>query len=137
MTGLSLYGAGDQVWKYGSKGYEFLKSKWGTPDTAAQAANAGSGAAPAGGAVQAQQAADLAAPSVQLQTGAPAAATDATSAATGATAQEAMLFAITVVVITHNLALMPMGDKVIKLKSGLVEQVQINESPLSVEDLEW
>ncbi|MDI9627285.1 MAG: ABC transporter ATP-binding protein [Acidobacteriota bacterium] len=44
---------------------------------------------------------------------------------------------ITVVVITHNLALMPMGDKVIKLKSGLVEQVQINESPLSVEDLEW
>ena len=44
---------------------------------------------------------------------------------------------ITVVVITHNLALIPMGDKVIKLKSGLVEQVQINESPLSVEDLEW
>ena len=77
MTGLSLYGAGDQVWKYGSKGYEFLKSKWGTPDTAAQAAQAGSGAAPAGGAVQAQQAADLAAPSVQLQTGAPAAATAA------------------------------------------------------------
>ena len=31
----------------------------------------------------------------------------------------------------------PMGDKVIKLRSGLVEQVQINESPLSVEDLEW
>ena len=43
MTGLSLYGAGDQAWKYGSKGYEFLKSKWGTPDTAAQAAQAGSG----------------------------------------------------------------------------------------------
>jgi len=44
---------------------------------------------------------------------------------------------ITVVVITHNLALMPMGDKVIKLKSGLIEEIVDNPDPIDVEDLEW
>ena len=44
---------------------------------------------------------------------------------------------MTVVVITHNLALCPMGDKVINVKSGRIESIEINENPLSVEDIEW
>lgn len=44
---------------------------------------------------------------------------------------------ITVVVITHNLALMPMGHKVIKLKSGLIEEIVNNETPLGIDELEW
>ncbi len=44
---------------------------------------------------------------------------------------------ITVVVITHNLALMPMGDKVIKLKSGLIEEIVDNAVPVGIDDLEW
>jgi putative ABC transport system ATP-binding protein len=44
---------------------------------------------------------------------------------------------ITVVVITHNLALMPMGNKVIKLKSGLIEEIVDNDTPVGIDDLEW
>ena len=44
---------------------------------------------------------------------------------------------MTVVVITHNLALCPMGDKVINVKSGRIESIEINENPLPVEDIEW
>ena len=44
---------------------------------------------------------------------------------------------MTVVVITHNLALCPMGDKVIHLKSGRIESIEINENPMPVEDIEW
>ena len=44
---------------------------------------------------------------------------------------------MTVVVITHNLALCPMGDKVIHVKSGRIESIEINENPLPVEDIEW
>ncbi len=44
---------------------------------------------------------------------------------------------MTVVVITHNLALCPMGDKVIHVKSGRIESTEINENPMPVEDIEW
>lgn len=44
---------------------------------------------------------------------------------------------ITVVVITHNLALIPMGDKVIKIKSGLVDSIIENKEPLGIERIEW
>lgn len=44
---------------------------------------------------------------------------------------------MTVVVITHNLALCPMGDKVIHVKSGKIESIEINENPMPVEDIEW
>ena len=44
---------------------------------------------------------------------------------------------MTVVVITHNLALCPMGDKVIHVKSGRIESMEINENPMPVEDIEW
>lgn len=44
---------------------------------------------------------------------------------------------MTVIVITHNLAIAPMGDKVIKMKNGIVESVTINENPTPVERIEW
>lgn len=44
---------------------------------------------------------------------------------------------ITVVLITHNLALMPMGHRVIKVKSGLVDEIIDNEMPTSIDELEW
>lgn len=44
---------------------------------------------------------------------------------------------MTVIVITHNSALTPMADRVIKIKNGKVSQVTINESPVSVETIEW
>ena len=44
---------------------------------------------------------------------------------------------MTVIIITHNLALTAMGDKVIKVKSGLIDSIVINENPLPVESIEW
>ena len=44
---------------------------------------------------------------------------------------------VTVIVITHNLALTAMGDKVIKVRSGRIESVEINEHPLPVERIEY
>ena len=36
----------------------------------------------------------------------------------------------TVIVITHNLALTPIGDKIIKVKSGKIESIEINDLSL-------
>jgi len=44
---------------------------------------------------------------------------------------------MTVVVITHNLAIAPMADKVIKVRNGRVDSVSINENPTPVERIEW
>ena len=44
---------------------------------------------------------------------------------------------MTVVVITHNLAIAPMGDRLIQIKNGLIESVRVNENPLPVERIEW
>lgn len=44
---------------------------------------------------------------------------------------------VIVVVITHNLALTPMGNKVIRVKNGTVSEVEINENPVPVERIEW
>lgn len=44
---------------------------------------------------------------------------------------------MTVVVITHNLALMPMGHQVIRVKSGLVDTITHNPDPLSIDRIEW
>ena len=43
----------------------------------------------------------------------------------------------TVIVITHNLALCPMGDKVIKVKSGKIDSISINENPMDVDRIEY
>ena len=44
---------------------------------------------------------------------------------------------MTVLIITHNGALAPMADKVIHFKNGTAENIQINEKPVSVEQIEW
>ncbi len=44
---------------------------------------------------------------------------------------------MTVVLITHNSAIAPMADKVIKVKNGKVASLVINENPIPVETIEW
>ena len=44
---------------------------------------------------------------------------------------------MTVVVITHNSALTPMADRVIKIKNGKVAQMTLNAHPTPVEEIEW
>lgn len=44
---------------------------------------------------------------------------------------------MTVIVITHNSALAPMADRVIKIKNGKVSKMFLNESPVPVETIEW
>ncbi len=44
---------------------------------------------------------------------------------------------MTVIVITHNSALAPMADRVIRIKNGKVSQMYKNETPLPVEEIEW
>ena len=44
---------------------------------------------------------------------------------------------MTVIVITHNSAITPMADRVIKIKNGKVSSMQMNEHPVSVETIEW
>lgn len=43
----------------------------------------------------------------------------------------------TVIVITHNLAIAPMGNRIIKVKSGKVDSITVNETPMDVERIEW
>lgn len=42
-----------------------------------------------------------------------------------------------VIVVTHNQALKDMADKVIRIKSGQVEGIDVNSSPKPVEEIEW
>ena len=42
---------------------------------------------------------------------------------------------MTVLIITHNAAIAPMADKVIRFKNGTAESVEINENPLPVENI--
>lgn len=44
---------------------------------------------------------------------------------------------MTVIVITHNLAIAPMADRVIHIKNGRVDSVEMNDHPVSVETIEW
>lgn len=44
---------------------------------------------------------------------------------------------MTVIVITHNSALTPMADRVIRIKNGKVSQMTLNEHPTPVEEIEW
>ena len=42
-----------------------------------------------------------------------------------------------VIVVTHNAALKDMADKVIRIKSGKIERVEVNARPIPVEAIEW
>ena len=44
---------------------------------------------------------------------------------------------MTVLIITHNTAIAPMADKVIHFKNGTAESIEINNNPMSIDDIEW
>ncbi len=44
---------------------------------------------------------------------------------------------MTVIIITHNAAIAPMADKIIKFKNGTAEDIIINENPMPIEEIEW
>ena len=44
---------------------------------------------------------------------------------------------MTVIIITHNQAIAPMANRVIKMKSGKIEENIINETPVAIEEVEW
>ena len=43
----------------------------------------------------------------------------------------------TVVIVTHNALLAKAADKVIRIKNGQVESIELNESPMKITDIEW
>ncbi|EIL8447228.1 ABC transporter ATP-binding protein [Clostridium perfringens] len=43
----------------------------------------------------------------------------------------------TVIIITHNSAIAPMADKVIKINDAKVRSIEINSNQISVEEIEW
>ena len=44
---------------------------------------------------------------------------------------------MTVIVITHNSALAPMADRLIRIKNGKVSGMEQNSSPVSIDEIEW
>lgn len=43
----------------------------------------------------------------------------------------------TVIIITHNLALAPMADKIIKINDAKVRSIELNPNPISIDLIEW
>ena len=43
----------------------------------------------------------------------------------------------TVVIITHNASIAPLGNRIIRLKNGAVQEIVMNEHPLRVEEIQW
>ena len=43
----------------------------------------------------------------------------------------------TVFIITHNQAICPMADRVIRIKNGRVQQMRTNPHPVSADEIEW
>ena len=44
---------------------------------------------------------------------------------------------MTIIIITHNSAIAPMADKVIKFRNGTVSDIIINKNPTDIESIEW
>lgn len=47
------------------------------------------------------------------------------------------IYGVTTIIITHNEAITPFSDKIIKFKSGRVVSVEKNKKKVSIDDLEW
>lgn len=43
----------------------------------------------------------------------------------------------TVIIITHNQAIAPMADRIIKIKSGRIESNELNDNVLPIDEIEW
>ncbi|BCA86014.1 ABC transporter ATP-binding protein [Enterococcus saigonensis] len=46
-------------------------------------------------------------------------------------------FETTVIIITHNSAIAPMADRVIKINDAKVRSITLNENPLPIEEIAW
>lgn len=46
-------------------------------------------------------------------------------------------YGTTVAIITHNAAIAPLANRVIRMKSGRIDSVELNEHPASVEEIAW
>lgn len=44
---------------------------------------------------------------------------------------------MTVVIITHNTAIAPMADKIIKFKNGSASEIIVNKKPIDIDEIEW
>ena len=44
---------------------------------------------------------------------------------------------ITIIIITHNGAIAPMADRIIKFRNGRVEDISKNNNPISIKNIEW
>ncbi len=44
---------------------------------------------------------------------------------------------MTVVIITHNQALTPMADRVVRIKNGTIDSIKTNQEPTSIDFIEW
>ena len=44
---------------------------------------------------------------------------------------------ITIVLITHNSALAPMADRLIRFRSGKLVEMKVNDNPVPISDIEW
>ena len=44
---------------------------------------------------------------------------------------------MTVIVITHNQAITAMADRVIKVKSGSISSIKMNDNPVDISEIEW
>ncbi len=44
---------------------------------------------------------------------------------------------MTVILVTHNSAICPMADRVIRIKNSKVSSISMNENPTPVEEIEW
>lgn len=46
-------------------------------------------------------------------------------------------FGMSVIVITHNLAITPMADRIIQMKNAKVSGIIVNDKPKSIDEIEW
>ena len=43
----------------------------------------------------------------------------------------------TVIIVTHNMEISKLADKIIHLKNGQIEEIEINKSPKNIDEIEW
>ncbi|MGN1326738.1 MAG: ABC transporter ATP-binding protein, partial [Clostridia bacterium] len=43
----------------------------------------------------------------------------------------------TVIIVTHNAAIAPIADRVIYMHDAKVKEIQINQTPKEIADIEW
>ena len=43
----------------------------------------------------------------------------------------------TVVIITHNASIAPLGDRLIRMRNGGIQENAVNPHPAKVEDIAW